>query len=194
MKEQENNPEQSKEQQIAERIKRLHEEFFAKVPNYERGMWDPRQAIKEKRGSCMAELLYVAGGLIVDGKVLQKDLFVGFSKDHGEVQDVGFVGKTGKKYAHTFLLITVDGITLEADFRANRADEHPRIQRLLEDEIDDDQIYLGPLDEAVNQYARIEEKAGPTVSELIALHLGDDTLIASASQLEEREIRFDEEF
>jgi len=194
MKETENHPENSGERKVVTGIKRLHTEFLQKVPNYEKKKWDPRQSLRDKSGSCMSELLYIAGGLLADGSVSVEDLFIGFSKDHGESYDIGFVGKTGKKYAHTFLLITAGDVTLEADFRANRADEEPRIQRLQEDEIDNNEVYVGPIMEAITQYARIEGSTGPSLSELIALHLGDETLSKPSYELEEEQIRFDEDF
>jgi hypothetical protein len=165
--------ENPKERQVYNSIKILHEDFLLKVPQYGKHMWDPRLAIKDKSGSCMAELLYVAGGLLANGTIREQDITIGFSKDHGIEQPTGFVGKTGKKYAHTFMLLTIgNGVTLEADFRANRADEEPRLQRLLPDEQDVDQLYLGTLADAITEYAKVEGASGPTVDELIQIHIG----------------------
>ncbi len=165
--------ENPKERQVYNSIKILHEDFLLKVPQYGKHMWDPRLAIKDKSGSCMAELLYVAGGLLANGTVNEQDITVGFAKSHGKNEPIGFMGKTGKKYAHTFMLLTIgSGVTLEADFRANRADEDPRLQRLLPDELDVDQLYLGALANAITEYAKVEGVSGPTVDELIQIHIG----------------------
>jgi hypothetical protein len=190
-------PEINKERDIANSIKELHSDFLARVPNYERKRWDPRYALRNGTGSCMAELLYVAGGLLAQGRVNEEDITVGFSKTHGEEEPIGFVGKAGRKYAHTFVLITLGtGVTLEADFRANRADEEPRIQRLQAEELDEDDVYLGSLTDAIATYAQVEGAVGPTVSELIALHYEDlkPNAAVETSQSPEDEVRFDQDF
>lgn len=190
-------PEISMERDIVDSIKELHTDFLAKVPNYERKQWDPRYALRNGTGSCMAELLYVVGGLLAQGKVNEEDITVGFSKTHGEEGPVGIFGKAGKKYAHSFVLITVStGVTLEADFRANRADEKPRIQRLQAGELDEDGIYLGSLTDAIATYAQVDGAVGPTVSELIALHDKDlkPNGAVETSQSPEDVVRFDQDF
>jgi hypothetical protein len=198
MSEQELPPiEQRSEREIADTIKGLHQKFLDLVPQYSNQAWDPRAALKERKGSCMAELLYVAGGLLANGVVKEQDVTIGFAKDHGEEQPTGFVGKSGKKYAHTFMLITLgNGVTLETDFRANRADEEPRLQRLLPGELEVDDLYLGTIASAVTEYARVEGVAGPTVSELMGLHLG---LLANTRADDGQsgitgEVTFDEDF
>ncbi len=190
-------PDQLSERDVVDTIKGLHRQFLDLVPQYGKKAWDPRVALKDRTGSCMSELLYVAGGLLANGTVSEQDLTVCFSKDHGEEQPTGFVGKSGKKYAHTFMLITLgNGITLETDFRANRADEEPRLQRLLPDELDVDKLYLGPLADAIAEYARVEGTTGPTVSELIGLHIGTSVgeLSGDAASETPGTVTFDEDF
>ena len=182
--------EEPKEIQIKTTVEQLHNDFYKKAPRYEKAAWNPVESIKKGSGSCMAELLYVAGGLIGGGLVNEQDIFVGFSKTHGEEQPIGFVGKKGKKYAHTFMLITVkDGLTLEMDFRSNRADETPRIQRLAQDELDMDCVGVHSLGDSINEYARIEGGTDLTISDLINLHKE-----YNQTSSEENEMRFDLDF
>lgn len=189
MKEQENNPE-SLERQIANKVSLLHDEFLKLVPNYARGVWNPKDAIKSKSGSCMAELLYVVGGLLADGIVADKDVFIGFSKSHGMDVPVGFVGNQSKKYAHTTLFVTVkDGLTLGMDFRANRADEIPRIQIMREDDLSfEDSYYVGGLEEAIHNYTNFVGEENIQVNELIAMHR------ESSNNSVNDAVRFDEDF
>lgn len=185
------------ERDIADAVKDLHAQFLELVPEYDKQIWDPRVALREHSGSCMAELLYVAGGLLVNGMINEQDITIGFSKDHGKEHPTGFVGKTGKKYAHTFMLITIgNGVTLEMDFRANRADESPRLQRLLPDELDIGVLYLGDLASAIVEYASIEGVSGPTVDELISLHTNNEpgTQTTELNFKNTDEIKFDEDF
>lgn len=185
------------ERDIADSVKDLHSQFLGLVPRYGKQKWDPRLALKTGAGSCMAELLYVAGGLLANEVVEERDITIGFSKSHGEEQPIGFVGKSGKKYAHAFMMITIgNGITLEMDFRANRADEEPRIQRLLPDELDMDVLYLGELASAITEYAKIEGVDGPTVKELIGLHNNSESDSQAPNHKLENivDITFDEDF
>lgn len=171
MKEQENNTE-SPERQIANKVSSLHDEFLKLVPNYARGVWNPKDAIKSKSGSCMAELLYVVGGLLADDIIADKDAFIGFSKSHGADVPIGFVGNQSKKHSHTTLFITVkDGLTLGMDFRANRADEVPRIQVMREDDLSfEDSYYVGGLEEALHNYASLLGEENIQIDGLMAMH------------------------
>ena len=189
MNETDNNPEQSREAQVRAAISQAHETFFEKVPQYSKGAWNPRQALRYGSGSCMAELLFVAGSLMSKGLVQEDQLTVGFSASHGEDQPVGFVGKSGKKYAHTVLFITQNnGRTLECGFRENRADEAPIIEVLQGQIREPDSFYVGTLPEAIKAYAAVEQDSTPpSVKELISLHNPDQTIDTS-------DVRFDQDF
>ncbi len=191
------NNETYSEKALADRVVASHKEFLKLVPKYDRKVWDPHVAIKENKGSCMAELLFVAGGLIAERKISEDDIKVGFSKNHGTSQVVDLIGTTGKLYAHSFMLLSVgNGVILEADFRANRADEAPRIQRLLPDELESDKLYIRSLSEAIKLYAEIDNQIGPSVNELVDLYLnysdkGNSAIVRNADS---EAVRFDEDF
>ncbi len=187
MRDKEKNPD-SPERKIADKVSSLHDEFLQLAPNYARGAWNPKDAIKTNSGSCMAELLYVVGGLLADDLVEEKDIFIGFSKSHGADQSIGFVNKQGKKYAHTTLFITVrEGITLGMDFRANRADELPSVQRMREDDLSfEDSYFVGGLEEAIFKYADAVNGEVISTDDLTALHRNTGR--------ESNEIQFNEDF
>lgn len=186
-------PEYSRERLIIEKIREFHTAFLDMVPNYSYTIWDPRIAIKEKAGGCMAELLYVAGGLINDKIIKEQDISIGFSKEHGQVQPLGFINRAGKKYAHSTMLITVaNGLTLESDFRATRSDEIPRVQVLLPEDMDIDRMYIGSLSDAITKYAEVDNGDVPNIKNLIELHNKD--FIQTYGKIEKNQVRFDEEF
>ena len=94
------------------------------------------------------------------------------------------------------LLSVGNGVILEADFRANRADEAPRIQRLLPDELESDKLYIRSLSEAIKLYAEIDNQIGPSVNELVDLYLnysdkGNSAIVRNADS---EAVRFDEDF
>lgn len=191
------NNETLSEKTLADRVFASHKEFLKLAPQYDRKVWDPRVAVKEHRGSCMAELLFVASGLIAEGEISEDDIKVGFSKNHGTSQVVDLIGTTGKLYAHSFMLLSAgNGVILEADFRANRADEAPRIQRLLPDELESDKLYISALSNAIKHYAEIDNQTGPTVNELVDLYLNysDKGNSASVRNADSEAVRFDQDF
>lgn len=160
---------------IRQNIDQLHEDFFDRVPNYDRRIWSPEEAFKLKTGSCMAELLYVVGGLLHDSKVREEDVSVRFSREHGK-QEVGdMMGGKKVDFKHVVLMLNIAGKQYECDFRPNRADEQPRFEAVPSD----DEIYTNSdiefftLAEGVRQYAvraGVPEEQVPTVAELVSLH------------------------
>lgn len=161
--------------EVRGRIDQVHEDFFARVPNYDRTIWSPEEALKLKTGSCMAELLYVAGGLLHGRIVKEENLSVRFSKEHGKRQVGDMMGGKKADYRHVVLMLNIAGKQYECDFRPNRADERPRFEAVPSD----DEIYTNSdiefftLAEGVRQYAvraGVPEEQVPTVAELISLH------------------------
>lgn len=181
-----NENEPTPERQIINKVQQLHEEFLEKVPMYGRSIWRPEDALQLKQGSCMAELLYVVGGLLADQRVNEEDITIGFSKEHGQQQPGGPEAKSSKNYTHgTLLLTTPVHTTLTFDFRVNRRDEDVQFQRLTEDQLDIDKTHLLPLGAAIEVYGQIDGMPNPTVEELIALHRPDQTAT---------KLTFDEDF
>lgn len=185
-----------REEQIKSAIIIAHDSFLGMVPGYSKSAWRPVEAIQNKEGSCMAELLYVAGFLLKEGVAQEADLSVMFVRDHGTDQPVGLVGGVAKKYAHTSLLITTGSGALIADFRANRADERPQVQRLSSSFFSDEEIssrmYIGPIADAIVKYSEADARSSslPTVEGLIQLHQVSD----SNWQTDAHQVIFDEEF
>lgn len=179
--------EQYNEREIIDQVKIAHENFLKLAPGYSKGVWNPVVAIQNKTGSCMSELLYVAGYLLAERKVVESDITIGFSNKHGEEQLTGFIGKPSRKHAHSTMFLTVrEGLTIAMDFRANRPDEDPRIQRLALEDIDNqDTYYIGSMADAISRYASDVGDSSITVTELVKLHQEDKR---------NRQIVFDEEF
>lgn len=69
--------------EIRDSISKHHKAFLEKVPRYSKAAWNPIDAIKMGEGSCMAELLYVVGGLLHSGVGQEADFNIGFRRDHG---------------------------------------------------------------------------------------------------------------
>lgn len=152
--------------EVRDAMDQLHEEFYGKVHEYSPGRWQPKDALSSGAGSCMAELLYVAAGLVNQGIVSPNDLTIGFNKDRHGTMQTGNFGKTSLFYAHTFMLITSgDGRTYQAGFRENRADERPQFEALSpdDDDINDERLFIGSIDEAILAYGKA---LGQTVPEV----------------------------
>lgn len=161
--------------EIRTNIDKLHEDFFARVPNYDRTIWSPEEALKLKTGSCMAELMYVVGGLLHDGKAKEEDVSVRFSKEHGSRQVGDMMGGKKPDFKHVVLMLNIRGRQYECDFRPNRADEQPRFEAVPPDDevYDNSGIEFFTLAEGVRQYAvraGVPEEQVPTIAELISLH------------------------
>lgn len=157
------------------KLTEIHEEFLERAPNYDKTTWTPEAALKKRTGSCMAELLYVAGTLLNDGLLSEEDISVGFSQRHGSDETVGLVGKTAKYYAHTFMLVTIQGEVYECDFRANTAEEKPQMNRVIPEEVPayGERLFVGSLDAAMYEYGHrvgTDDSLIPTVGRLMALH------------------------
>ena len=187
---------ENKEQQVYSMIHELHGKFLEVAPKYSRGQWNPIEAFKSREGSCMAELLYVASGLVAKGVLDEKDIAIGFSKKHGSTELTGYVGGVQKKAAHTSAYFIIgNGVTLAADFRAHRADETPQIEKInsLSEEADElNDYYIGSFGEAMHKYATDLNDVPVSIGALIAMHYGqmdsiDTTEITDA-------VRFDEDF
>ena len=187
------------ESEIAQIIGDAHQEFLDKVPNYASGVWHPAEALRQYTGSCMAELLYVTGHLLNEG-VKVDDISVGFADHHGQDQSQGFVGKSGKKYAHTSLYVgALDhrglASTMMADFRAF-SEHHIAVEKMPSDEYANERVLEGytiyPLEDAIKKYALEAPQDGlPTIDDLKAIANGT---YSPYDARDTSQIRFDEDF
>ena len=178
---------------IFRKIEEIHKDFFAKVPNYNRAVWSPEEAIQIKSGGCMAELLYVAGSLLYKKTVQESDLSIFFSVDHGKQTESSMIGGTTSNIKHVVLVLNVGGQQFECDFRANRADEAPRWQELAKDDevFSDQAVEFFTLGEGLYEYAHrlgAPDESIPGVVDLISWH--DPHRPTPGID----QIRFDEEF
>ena len=191
--EQINNPEVPKPVHLYEHINKFHKAFYKLVPKYDREIWSPREALKENAGGCMAELLYVTGGLLFEGIVKEDDLSMRFSKDHGKMIKKGMVGSQTPDFKHVVLLINIDNQQYECDFRLHRADEQPQFSTVpYEDETySNDSLEFFTYADGIKEYATragVREEEVPSVADIVALHAPHGAS-GDASQ-----VRFDEEF
>lgn len=179
--------------EIYGRIEEIHEDFFAQVPNYDRTIWSPQEALKLKAGGCMAELLYVAGGLLQEGKVDKDDLSIRFSKEHGQTITADMLGRSKADFKHVVLMLSIDGKQYECDFRMNRADEKPQFEAVPpDDEIyNNDRVEFFAFEDGIREYAT---RAGapldqvPSALELASLHQ------PGGPSYEADQVRFDQDF
>jgi hypothetical protein len=188
-----NNPEIPKPVQIYERINKLHEEFFSLAPDYNREIWSPNEAIKEHAGGCMAELLFVTGGLLYDGSVKEEDLSIRFSTLHGKLLKKGMIGELTPDFKHVVLLLNIDQQQYECDFRLYRADEKPQFSSVpFENETySNNSLEFFTFADGLKEYATragVREQDVPSVADIVALH-NPDRLDDDATQ-----VRFDEDF
>jgi len=179
--------------EVYDEINSLHEQFYSQVPNYDRTVWSPQKAIKTRTGGCMAEMLYVAGGLLHSGILRENDFSIRFSKDHGKLISVNMIGQQKPDIKHAVLMINIDDKQYECDFRLYRADEKPQFNAVRpDDEIyNNGSIEFFTLATGISEYA---SRAGvklediPTVSEIVSLHE------LPSSTYEADQVRFDEDF
>lgn len=178
---------------IYSQIKSYHEEFYSQVPNYDRRIWSPQEALKLKTGGCMAELLFVAGGLLHDGVLSEQDMSIRFSKEHGKMVSSNMMGSQKPDFKHAVLMLKIYDKQYECDFRLYRADEKPQFETVQPD----DAVYKNPniefftLADGITQYASrvgVQQDQIPTVAEIVSLHNPRTTTFESD------QIRFDEEF
>lgn len=179
--------------QIHEEISALHEDFYAIVPDYERTIWSPQEAIKLKTGGCMAELLYVAGSLLHDHIVDENDLSLRFRSEHGQKNVGDVMGRKKAHFGHVVLMLNIAGEQYECDFRANRADEKPQFQHITKDDgvYESSNVEFFTLEKGIYEYAHragVHDENIPTVSELVSLH-GPESSTFDADQ-----VQFDEDF
>lgn len=188
-----NNPEVSKPVQLYSEIYTFHESFYKLAPIYNRKIWSPGEAIKKHAGGCMAELLYVSGGLLFDGTVKEEDLSVRFSTSHGKMIKKGMVGNQVPDFKHVVLLFNIDNQQYECDFRANRSDEKPRFETVPVDDTSyrDPDLEFFTLRDGMHEYAKrvgVREEEIPSIADIVALHDPNHTS-GDADQ-----VRFDEDF
>ena len=187
------NPEVPRPLQINEHINKFHEDFYEIAPSYNREIWSPKEAIKEHAGGCMAELLYVSGGLLYEGTVKEEDLSVRFSTSHGKMIKKGMVGGQVPDFKHVVLLLNIDNQQYECDFRLYRADEKPQFSVVpYEDETySNKSIEFFTLKDGIKEYAGragVREEEVPTIADIISMHAPE------RPSLEADQVRFDEDF
>jgi hypothetical protein len=188
-----NNPETPRPVQIYEQIELLHEEFYSLVPQYNREIWSPSEAIKIHAGGCMSELLYVAGGLLYEGSVKEEDLSIRFSNDHGKRMKKGMVGGQVPDFRHVVLILNIDNKQHQCDFRLYRADEKPQFEEIPIDDVsyESDSLEFFTFADGLREYATragVQVEDVPSVADIVALH-APQTNFGDASQ-----VRFDEDF
>ena len=188
-----NNPEVPRPVQIYEQINKFHEDFYNLAPKYNREIWSPEEAIKQHAGGCMAELLYVSGGLLFNGDVKEEDLSVRFSTSHGKMIKKGMVGGQVPDFKHVVLLLNIDNQQYECDFRLYRADEKPQFSVVpYEDETySNKSIEFFTLKDGIKEYAGragVREEEVPTIADIISMHAPE------RPSLEADQVRFDEDF
>ena len=191
--EREHNADMPRSIEVYNRINNLHNDFFALAPRYNREIWSPTEAIKEHAGGCMAELLYVAGGLLYEGDVKEEDLSVRFSTGHGQMIRKGMVGDQVPDFKHVVLLINITQQQYECDFRLNRADEKPQFNLVpIEDETyESKSLEFFTFADGIREYAQrvgVRPEEIPTVADIVLLHA------PKQRSYEADQVRFDEEF
>jgi hypothetical protein len=187
------NPEVPRPVHVYEHVNKFHEDFYDLVPKYNREIWSPSDAIKEHAGGCMAELLYVSGGLLYEGTVKEEDISVRFSTSHGKMIKKGMVGNEVPDFKHVVLLLNIDNQQYECDFRANRSDEKPRFDTVPVDDTSykDPDLEFFTLRDGMHEYAKrvgVREEEIPSIADIVTLHDPNHTS-GDADQ-----VRFDEDF
>ena len=187
------NPEVPRPLQINEQINSLHEDFYKLVPQYNREIWSPEKAIKEHAGGCMAELLYVSGGLLYEGTVKEEDVSVRFSTSHGKMIKKGMVGGEVPDFKHVVLLLNIDNQQFECDFRLNRADEKPQFSKVPDDDetYENKSIEFFTLNDGLKEYAGragVQKEEIPTIADIVSIHAPHQ------SSYDSDQVRFDEDF
>jgi hypothetical protein len=187
------NPEVSRPVQIFEKINDLHEDFYKLVPQYNREIWSPEKAIKEHAGGCMAELLYVSGGLLFNGDVKEEDLSVRFSSSHGKMIKKGMIGDQVPDFRHIVLLLNIDNQQYECDFRLNRADEKPQFSMVPNDSdsYSNKSVEFFTLKDGLKEYAGragVLKEEIPTIADIVSIHAPHQ------SSYDSDQVRFDEDF
>lgn len=179
--------------EVYDEINGLHEQFYSQVPNYDRTIWSPQEAFKLKTGGCMAEMLYVAGGLLHRGILKENDFSIRFSKEHGRPVSANMIGQQKPDVKHAVLMINIDDKQYECDFRLYRADEKPQFSAVTPDDeiFSNDGIEFFTLATGISEYASrigVPLEDIPTVSELVSLHE------PPSSTYDADQVRFDEDF
>jgi len=179
--------------QVKENIFAIHQDFFEQVPNYDRTIWLPQEAIKLKTGGCMAELLYVAGSLLHNHIVDESDLSLRFRSDHGQKTVGDVMGRKKYHFGHVYLMLNIANEQYEFDFRANRADEKPQFRLMKKDDeaYESSDVEFFTFGKGIYEYANragVNEENIPTVAEIISLHDSD------SSSFDADQVRFDEDF
>ena len=188
-----NNSEVPRPVQIYENINKFHEDFYKLVPQYNREIWSPEEAIKERAGGCMSELLYVSGGLLYKGTVKEEDLSVRFSSSHGKMIKKGMIGDQVPDFKHVVLLLNIDNQQYECDFRLNRADEKPQFSKVPNDSnsYSDKAIEFFTLKDGLKEYAGrvgVQKEEIPTIADIVSIHAPHQPTYDSD------QVRFDEDF
>ena len=188
-----NNSEVPRPVQIYENINKFHEDFYKLVPQYNREIWSPEEAIKERAGGCMSELLYVSGGLLYEGTVKEEDLSLRFSSSHGKMIKKGMIGDQVPDFKHVVLLLNIDNQQYECDFRLNRADEKPQFSKVPNDSnsYSDKAIEFFTLKDGLKEYAGrvgVQKEEIPTIADIVSIHAPHQPTYDSD------QVRFDEDF
>ncbi len=130
-----------------------HESFLKLVPNFDRNIWLPYEALSSRGGSCAAEAFFVAHKLLESKAVAIEDLSLGVFRDHGELVRAGFIGSEKPISGHAILFVTLDNQTYEFNFRMNRADDDPGIESVSKDSLSEDRLkWVEPINEALSRY------------------------------------------
>ncbi len=175
-----------------------HQKFIALAPGYDKSKWSLEDSLKEHSASCMAELQFVAAGMLSRGVVDEQDLSVVFARDHGEMENTGHVGGPKRKFAHVTLLVTTtNNHKLEMDFRAMRADDM-QYDKLPDDDTSlmDERLVVTTLQDGIREYAaKVGEPDDriPTVADLVSLYEHSENLSRLSGERAD-EVRFDEDF
>ncbi len=188
-----NSPEVPKPIQIFEQINELHKDFYKLVPQYDREIWSPEKAIKNRAGGCMSELLYVSGGLLYEGTVKEEDLSVRFSSSHGKMIKKGMIGDQAPDFKHVVLLLNIDNQQYECDFRLNRADEKPQFSKVPadSDSYSNKSVEFFTLKDGLKEYAGragVQKEEIPTIADIVSIHAPHQ------SSYDSDQVRFDEDF
>lgn len=188
------NPEQSKPIDVVNAITEIHEQFLARVPRYDRRVWNPEDALRTGIGGCMAELLFVAGGLVGREVIDQDNIFIRFRNDHGTVREAGIMQTRQPDIKHAVMMLKIQDIWFEGDFRAHRAAEDPQFQTVLDAEVilANTDLTIAPLVDGMHKYAHalgVEDEKIPTIDDLVEMQ---DPNYQPKSV--EEDINFDETF
>jgi hypothetical protein len=188
-----NNSEVPRPVQIYENINKFHEDFYKLVPQYNREIWSPEEAIKERAGGCMSELLYVSGGLLYEGTVKEEDLSLRFSSSHGKMIKKGMIGDQVPDFRHIVLLLNIDNQQFECDFRLYRADEKPQFSKVPDDDetYENKSIEFFTLNDGLKEYAGragVQKEEIPTIADIVSIHAPHQ------SSYESDQVSFDEDF